>query len=131
MSSASQNPTLGEAASRFLASLPAQDGEKSQQAVYGFVRWYGAKRTLTELTAHEVENYTARLSSAWDLLRLISAASAIRPCGLVRSCRSNRVRLFGHRRACGRQSLEAVSLSAWHRRARAFMSVWRTWAMPT
>ena len=64
MSSASQNPTLGEAASRFLASLPAQDGEKSQQAVYGFVRWYGAKRTLTELTAHEVENYTARLSSA-------------------------------------------------------------------
>ena len=64
MSSASQNPTLSEAASSFLASLPAEEGEKSQQAVYGFVRWYGGKRTLAQLTAHEVENYTERLSSA-------------------------------------------------------------------
>lgn len=64
MSSASQNPTLGEAASSFLASLPAEEGEQSQQAVYGFVRWYGAKRSLAQLTAHEVENYAERLSSA-------------------------------------------------------------------
>jgi transcription elongation factor GreA len=64
MSSASQNPTLGEAASSFLASLPAEEGEKSQQAVYGFVRWYGWKRLLAGLTAHEVENYAERLSSA-------------------------------------------------------------------
>jgi transcription elongation factor GreA len=64
MKSASQNPTLGEAASSFLASLPAEKGEKSQQAVYGFVRWYGAKRLLAKLTAHEVENYAERLSSA-------------------------------------------------------------------
>lgn len=64
MSSASQNLTLGEAASSFLASLSAEEGEKSQQAVYGFVRWYGRKRTLAELTAHEVANYAERLSSA-------------------------------------------------------------------
>jgi transcription elongation factor GreA len=64
MDSSSQNPNLSEAASRFLASLPAEDGEKSQQAVYGFVRWYGGKRSLAELTAHEVENYAERLSSA-------------------------------------------------------------------
>jgi len=64
MKSASQNPTLGEVASSFLASLPAEKGEKSQQAVYGFVRWYGAKRPLAQLTAHEVENYAERLSSA-------------------------------------------------------------------
>jgi len=63
MDSASQNPNLSEAASRFLASLPAEEGEKSQQAVYGFVRWYGGKRSLAELTAHEVENYAARLPS--------------------------------------------------------------------
>jgi transcription elongation factor GreA len=63
MDSASQNPNLSEAASHFLASLPAEEGEKSQQAVYGFVRWYGGKRSLSELTAHEVENYAARLSS--------------------------------------------------------------------
>jgi len=64
MDSASQNPNLSEAASSFLASLPAEEGEKSQQAVYGFVRWYGGKRSLAELTAHEVENYAERLSSA-------------------------------------------------------------------
>jgi transcription elongation factor GreA len=64
MSSASHNPTLGEAASSFLASLSAEEGEQSQQAVYGFVRWYGAKRPLAQLTAHEVENYAERLPSA-------------------------------------------------------------------
>jgi transcription elongation factor GreA len=64
MSSASHNPTLGEAASSFLASLTAEEGEQSQQAVYGFVRWYGAKRPLAQLTAHEVENYAERLPSA-------------------------------------------------------------------
>jgi transcription elongation factor GreA len=64
MESASQNPNLSEAASRFLASLPAEKGEKSQQAVHGFVRWYGGKRSLAELTAHEVENYAARLPSS-------------------------------------------------------------------
>jgi len=64
MSGASHNPMLGEAASSFLASLPAEEGEQSQQAVYGFVRWYGAKRPLAQLSAHEVENYAERLSSA-------------------------------------------------------------------
>jgi transcription elongation factor GreA len=64
MDSTSQNPNLSEAASRFLASLPAEDGQKSQQAVHGFVRWYGGKRSLAELTAHEVENYAARLPSS-------------------------------------------------------------------
>jgi transcription elongation factor GreA len=64
MSSASHSPTLGEAASSFLASLPSEEGEKSQQAVYGFVRWYGAQRLLAQLTAHEVESYAERLPSA-------------------------------------------------------------------
>ena len=62
MNSASQNPTLGEAASSFLASLPAEEGEKSQQAVYGFVRWYGWRRSPAGLTAHEVANYAEQLS---------------------------------------------------------------------
>ena len=64
MNSASQNPTLGEAASSFLASLPAGEGEKSQQAVYGFVRWYGWRRPLAGLTAHEVANYAEQLPSS-------------------------------------------------------------------
>jgi len=60
--SSSQNPTLGEAASGFLASLSAEEGGRSQQAVYGFVRWYGWGRPFAELAAHEVANYAERLS---------------------------------------------------------------------
>ncbi len=62
MSSGSENPTLGEAASGFLASLSAEEGGRSQQAVYGFVRWYGWGRPFAELAAHEVANYAERLS---------------------------------------------------------------------
>jgi len=62
MSSGSQSPTLGEAASGFLASLSAEEGGRSQQAVYGFVRWYGWGRPFAQLTAHEVANYAERLS---------------------------------------------------------------------
>jgi transcription elongation factor GreA len=64
MNSGSQHPTLGETASGFLASLSAKEGERSQQAVYGFVRWYGWERSFTELTAHEVANYAEQLSLA-------------------------------------------------------------------
>jgi transcription elongation factor GreA len=62
MSSGSQSPTLGEAASSFLASLSAEEGGRSQQAVYGFVRWYGWGRPFDQLAAHEVANYAERLS---------------------------------------------------------------------
>jgi transcription elongation factor GreA len=62
MDSASQSLTLGEAAGSFLASLPAGEGVKSQQAVHGFVRWYGWEHPLATLTAHEVANYAEQLS---------------------------------------------------------------------
>jgi transcription elongation factor GreA len=62
MSSGSQSPTLGEAASSFLASLSAEEGGRSQQAVYGFVRWYGWGRSFDQLSAHEVANYAERSS---------------------------------------------------------------------
>jgi len=62
MNSGSQNSSLGEAAGSFLASLPSKEGEKSQQAVYGFVRWYGWEYPFAKLTAHEVANYAEQLS---------------------------------------------------------------------
>ncbi len=62
MNSSSQNPILGEAASSFLASLPPKEGEISQQAIYGFVRWYGWEHLFARLTAHEVANYAEHLS---------------------------------------------------------------------
>ena len=62
MTSSRQNPSLDEAASGFLDSLSAEERARSQQAVYGFVRWYGWKRPFAELTAHEVANYAEQLS---------------------------------------------------------------------
>jgi transcription elongation factor GreA len=59
----SQKPTLGEAAISFLATLPPKEGEAGQQAIYGFVRWYGWERPFTELTPREVADYAAQLSS--------------------------------------------------------------------
>ena len=64
MNSSSQSPSLGEAASRFLASLLPEEGSRSQQEVYRFVRWYGWERPFAGLTAPEVANYAERLSSS-------------------------------------------------------------------
>ncbi len=62
MSSGSQNPSLSEAATRFLTSLPPGEEGMSRQEVYRFVRWYGWERALAELTAPEVASYAERLS---------------------------------------------------------------------
>ena len=62
MNSGSRNPSLGEAATRFLASLPPGEKGISQQEVYRFVRWYGWERALAELTAPEVAGYAEHLS---------------------------------------------------------------------
>ena len=62
MHSGNQNPSLGEAATRFLASLSSGEKGMSQQEVYRFVRWYGRERALAELTAPEIASYAERLS---------------------------------------------------------------------
>jgi len=57
-----QRLSLGEAATRFLHSLPSEGREASQQEVYKFVRWYGRERSFAELTAPEIASYAERLS---------------------------------------------------------------------
>jgi transcription elongation factor GreA len=59
----SRNPTLGEAAISFLATLPPKEGEAGQQAIYGFVRWYGWERPFAKLSPREVADYADQLSS--------------------------------------------------------------------
>ena len=62
MSNGSQELTLGEIASLFLADLPSAGREASQQEVYKFIRWFGRGRPLVGITAAEVANYAERLS---------------------------------------------------------------------
>lgn len=58
--------TLAEAATRFSASLPPGEREKSQKELGRFVRWYGRDRAIAELTIPEVDDYAdkATLSGA-------------------------------------------------------------------
>jgi transcription elongation factor GreA len=58
----SQAPTLGDAATRFLAKLSSQEREASQPEVYKFVRWYGWERPFNRLAAPEVASYAEQLS---------------------------------------------------------------------
>ncbi len=77
MSSVSQNLSLGEAVSHFLADLPPGEKESRQQEVYKFVRWFGAERPLAGLTAAEVANYAERLSmSDTDYMRKLELIRA-------------------------------------------------------
>ena len=59
----SRNPSLGEAAISFLATLPPKEGEAGQQPIYQFVRWYGWDHPFAKLTPREVADYAAQLSS--------------------------------------------------------------------
>jgi len=77
VNSGSQSPSLGEAASRFLANLSPEERGMSQQEIYKFIRWYGGERPLAGLTAPEVANYAEQLSlSDTDYLRKLELLRA-------------------------------------------------------
>lgn len=52
-----EGKTLTEAATDFLASLPANERDECRQELNKFVRWCGTERLLGELAAPEVANY--------------------------------------------------------------------------
>jgi transcription elongation factor GreA len=56
--------SLGEAAGRFLATLPAEAMSNSQQEIYRFVRWYGWEQTFNGLNPAAVANYAEQLSQS-------------------------------------------------------------------
>jgi len=75
--SISQEPTLGDAASQFLATLSTKERETSQPEVYKFALWYGWERPFTNMAAPEVAGYAERLS--------ISDIDYMKKLGLIRS----------------------------------------------
>ena len=62
MSDESQNINLGEAADRFLLTLPVEERSASRQEIYKFVRWFGAEHALSGLTGAEVAKYAEHFS---------------------------------------------------------------------
>ncbi len=77
MGNASQDISLGEAVSRFLADLPPEERGVSQREIYKFVRWFGNERPLAGLIAAEVANYAEQLS--------LSDIDYMRKLGLIRA----------------------------------------------
>jgi transcription elongation factor GreA len=63
-SSGDSIPTLTEAASRYLATLPPQERQQNQPELYRFVRWYGAERLTHDLRGHDVSSYAEALGGS-------------------------------------------------------------------
>jgi len=57
-----QSPSLGEAATGYLANLSLEAKGAGQQGIYKFARWCGWGRPLAGLTASEVASYAEQLS---------------------------------------------------------------------
>lgn len=71
------NVSLGEAATRFLASLPEQERAINQQEINQFILWYGWKQPIGELTPPKVANYAERIAtSGADPARKLSPVKA-------------------------------------------------------
>ena len=56
--------SLGEAATRFRASLPEQERAINQQEINQFILWYGWKQPISELTPPKVANYAERIATS-------------------------------------------------------------------
>ena len=57
-----ENPTLKEAATNFLISLPPGERQIKQTEVHKFARWCGLERPFDKLSPHDIANYVERLS---------------------------------------------------------------------
>jgi transcription elongation factor GreA len=55
---------LGEGATRFLATVPAEKGEASQQEVYRFVRWQGWDVAFSRMAASQIDSYAEHVSQS-------------------------------------------------------------------
>jgi transcription elongation factor GreA len=55
---------LGEAASRFLSNLDADQNESVRADIERFVRWFGSQRPISGLTPAEIEKFAERLSQS-------------------------------------------------------------------
>lgn len=58
------NLSLDEAVTMYLATLPPEQRQESQQEVNRFVRWYGGNRLMSELTVREVGEYGEGVSKS-------------------------------------------------------------------
>ena len=54
VSNRNEIPGLGEAAARFLATLPAEKREASRPEVYKFARWYGWDSSFSSMAPPSV-----------------------------------------------------------------------------
>lgn len=68
---------LGEAASRYLATLNTEERNSVQADINRFIRWFGSQKQIGNLTAAEIENYAERMShSDTDYIKKLEAAKA-------------------------------------------------------
>ncbi|MBN2240890.1 MAG: transcription elongation factor GreA [Dehalococcoidales bacterium] len=54
----SENPSLGDAAGFYLASLAAEKRGDSQKEIYKFLRWFGRDREFNKIDPAEIDDYS-------------------------------------------------------------------------
>jgi transcription elongation factor GreA len=64
ISNRNEIPSLGEAAARFLATLPPEKRETSRPEVYKFARWYGWDSSFGSMAPPSVAGYAEQLSAS-------------------------------------------------------------------
>jgi len=68
---------LGEAASRYLATLSTEERNSIQADINRFTRWFGSQKQMASLSAAEIENYAERMSqSDTDYVKKLETAKA-------------------------------------------------------
>lgn len=56
------NPTLGDIAVDFLATVALQDKERTQAEIHRFIRWLGLHRRVSEINSFDVASYAEQIS---------------------------------------------------------------------
>src|SRR5450756_279607 len=57
------NPTLGHAASSFLADLPQEERSVNSLDLNSFVRWFGSHKQMDSIQAPDLERYQEQIKS--------------------------------------------------------------------
>ncbi|MFW6150467.1 MAG: GreA/GreB family elongation factor [Chloroflexota bacterium] len=102
-SNSNTEPTIGQAASDFLASLSPEERQQSQNDVLKFARWLGMQRRTSQISPSDVAGYADQLGPS-EAKPVRAFLSHIRKKGLTGTSLASHVRVRKQRQKPGSRS---------------------------
>lgn len=102
-SNSGAEPTVGQAASDFLASLSPEERQHAQNDVLKFVRWLGVQRKAGQISPSDVAGYADQLGAS-EAKSVKGFLSYLRKKGLTGTALASHVRVRKQRQRPGSQS---------------------------